>query len=67
MPNVPANSEATLLKAVTNQPIYVAINAGGSDFLFYSSGLFTGLVEQTSIMRLPLLVVELVLIRLSIG
>ncbi|KAK9150669.1 hypothetical protein Syun_008978 [Stephania yunnanensis] len=40
--DVPANSEAALLKAVANQPVSVAIDAGGSDFQFYSSGVFTG-------------------------
>ncbi|XP_011038210.1 PREDICTED: senescence-specific cysteine protease SAG39-like [Populus euphratica] len=40
--SVPANSEAALLKAVANQPISVSIDAGGSDFQFYSSGVFTG-------------------------
>ncbi|XP_059657329.1 senescence-specific cysteine protease SAG39-like [Cornus florida] len=40
--DVPANSEAALLKAVANQPISVAIDASGSDFQFYSSGVFTG-------------------------
>ena len=34
--NVPANDEDALLKAVVNQPISVAIDAGGSDFQFYS-------------------------------
>ncbi|KAL5841483.1 hypothetical protein ACOSQ3_012086 [Xanthoceras sorbifolium] len=40
--DVPPNSEAALLKAVTKQPVSVAIDAGGSDFQFYSSGVFTG-------------------------
>ncbi|XP_057797600.1 senescence-specific cysteine protease SAG39-like [Salvia miltiorrhiza] len=40
--DVPANSESALLKAVVNQPVSVAIDAGGSDFQFYSSGVFTG-------------------------
>ncbi|XP_059637067.1 senescence-specific cysteine protease SAG39-like [Cornus florida] len=40
--DVPANSEAALLKAVANQPVSVAIDASGSDFQFYSSGVFTG-------------------------
>ncbi|PRQ32669.1 putative fruit bromelain [Rosa chinensis] len=40
--DVPANSESALLKAAANQPISVAIDASGSDFQFYSSGVFTG-------------------------
>ncbi|KAJ0446755.1 putative fruit bromelain [Helianthus annuus] len=40
--DVPANSESALLKAVASQPISVAIDASGSDFQFYSSGVFTG-------------------------
>ncbi|KAF9591103.1 hypothetical protein IFM89_001447 [Coptis chinensis] len=40
--DVPANDENTLLKAVANQPIAVAIDASGSAFQFYSSGVFTG-------------------------
>ncbi|KAJ0104671.1 hypothetical protein Patl1_18198 [Pistacia atlantica] len=39
---VPANDEDALLKAVANQPVAVAIDAGGSDFQFYSEGVFTG-------------------------
>ncbi|KAJ0981595.1 hypothetical protein J5N97_009850 [Dioscorea zingiberensis] len=40
--DVPANSEAALLKAVANQPISVAIDAGGFAFQLYSGGVFTG-------------------------
>ncbi|XP_028791793.1 vignain-like [Neltuma alba] len=40
--NVPQNDEHSLLKAAANQPVSVAIDAGGSDFQFYSEGVFTG-------------------------
>lgn len=40
--DVPANSESSLLKAVSQQPVSVAIDAGGLDFQHYSSGVFTG-------------------------
>ncbi|KAG2678687.1 hypothetical protein I3843_11G013100 [Carya illinoinensis] len=40
--NVPDNDEDALLKAAANQPVSVAIDAGGSDFQFYSEGVFTG-------------------------
>ncbi|KAI3684454.1 hypothetical protein L6452_33678 [Arctium lappa] len=40
--DVPVNDEDALMKAVANQPISVAIDAGGSDFQFYSKGVFTG-------------------------
>ncbi|GAV62544.1 Peptidase_C1 domain-containing protein/Inhibitor_I29 domain-containing protein, partial [Cephalotus follicularis] len=39
---VPANNEDALLKAAANQPVSVAIDAEGSDFQFYSEGVFTG-------------------------
>ncbi|XP_074267615.1 vignain-like [Silene latifolia] len=39
---VPENDEDALLKAVANQPVSVAIDAGGQDFQFYSEGVFTG-------------------------
>ncbi|KAL2321732.1 hypothetical protein Fmac_026111 [Flemingia macrophylla] len=39
---VPVNNEAALLKAVANQPVSVAIEAGGYNFQFYSEGVFTG-------------------------
>ncbi|KAK8678178.1 hypothetical protein V6N13_143687 [Hibiscus sabdariffa] len=40
--DVPSNSESALLKAVANQPVSVAIDAGGADFQHYKSGVFTG-------------------------
>ncbi|KAI6703624.1 hypothetical protein NL676_012760 [Syzygium grande] len=40
--DVPANSEKALLQAVANQPVSVAVEGGGFDFQFYSSGVFTG-------------------------
>ncbi|KAG6691258.1 hypothetical protein I3842_10G057200 [Carya illinoinensis] len=39
--DVPANNEQALLKAMANEPIYVAIVASGFAFQFYSSGVFT--------------------------
>ncbi|XP_047158546.1 zingipain-2-like [Vigna umbellata] len=39
---VPANSEDALQKAVANQPVSVSIDAGGSAFQFYKTGVFTG-------------------------
>ncbi|CAM8985871.1 unnamed protein product [Rhodiola kirilowii] len=40
--DVPANSESSLLKAVANQPVSVAIDASGQDFQFYSGGVYAG-------------------------
>ncbi|KAL0713838.1 hypothetical protein Bca4012_020816 [Brassica carinata] len=40
--DVPENDEEALLKAVANQPVSVAIDAGSSNFQFYSKGVFTG-------------------------
>ncbi|KAF6176171.1 hypothetical protein GIB67_023462 [Kingdonia uniflora] len=40
--DVPVNDEKALQKAVANQPIAVAIEAGGRAFQLYSSGIFTG-------------------------
>ncbi|KAM7487231.1 hypothetical protein LguiB_024715 [Lonicera macranthoides] len=34
--NVPANDENALMKAVSNQPVSVAIDVGGSNFQLYS-------------------------------
>ncbi|XP_074573409.1 oryzain alpha chain-like [Curcuma longa] len=40
--DVPKNDEKSLQKAVANQPVSVAIDATGSDFQLYASGVFTG-------------------------
>ncbi|KAF7141405.1 hypothetical protein RHSIM_Rhsim06G0132600 [Rhododendron simsii] len=40
--DVPANSESSLLKAVANHPVSVAIDGGDLNFQFYSSGVFIG-------------------------
>ncbi|KAG5545146.1 hypothetical protein RHGRI_017574 [Rhododendron griersonianum] len=40
--DVPANSESSLLNAVANQPVSVAVDGGDPDFQFYSGGVFTG-------------------------
>ncbi|WCJ32696.1 Cysteine proteinases superfamily protein [Euphorbia peplus] len=40
--DVPPNDEAALMNAVASQPISVAIDAGGSEFQFYKSGVFAG-------------------------
>ncbi|KAK1292788.1 Cysteine proteinase RD21a [Acorus calamus] len=40
--DVPENDELALKKAVANQPVSVAIEAGGRDFQLYESGIFTG-------------------------
>ncbi|XP_073123830.1 cysteine protease XCP2-like [Henckelia pumila] len=40
--DVPANDEQSLLKALANQPVSVAIEASGRDFQFYSGGVFDG-------------------------
>ena len=39
---MPANNEKALQKAVAHQPVAVAIDAGGFEFQFYTSGVFTG-------------------------
>jgi C1A family cysteine protease len=40
--DVPQNDEKSLKKAVSHQPVSVAIEAGGREFQLYSSGVFTG-------------------------
>ncbi|PWZ29151.1 Oryzain alpha chain [Zea mays] len=40
--DVPANDEKSLQKAVANQPVSVAIEAAGTAFQLYSSGIFSG-------------------------
>ncbi|KAM7269358.1 hypothetical protein ACFE04_024855 [Oxalis oulophora] len=39
---VPENDEISLIKAVANQPVAVAIDAGGENSQFYSEGVFNG-------------------------
>ncbi|CAM6007853.1 unnamed protein product [Sphagnum balticum] len=39
---VPENDEASLLKAVSKQPVSIAIEASGRDFQHYMGGVFTG-------------------------
>ncbi|XP_057534625.1 vignain-like [Amaranthus tricolor] len=40
--DVPENDESALLKAVANQPVSVAIDAGSDDMQFYSEGVYDG-------------------------
>lgn len=40
--DVPTQSESSLLKAVTKNPVSVAIEAGGRDFQHYQGGVYTG-------------------------
>ncbi|KAK6283915.1 hypothetical protein POUND7_002867 [Theobroma cacao] len=40
--DVPANNEEALLKAASNQPVSVALDAAGPTFRFYSKGVFDG-------------------------
>lgn len=40
--DVPAYNEVALQKAVSKQPVAVAIEGGGRDFQLYESGVFTG-------------------------
>ncbi|KAL3621558.1 Cysteine protease xcp2 [Castilleja foliolosa] len=40
--DVPRNDETSLLKALANQPLSVAIDASGRDFQFYKAGVYEG-------------------------
>lgn len=39
--NVPQDDEKALMKAIANQPVPVAIDAGGTDLQLYSGGKFS--------------------------
>ncbi|KAL0443908.1 UNVERIFIED_CONTAM: Senescence-specific cysteine protease SAG12 [Sesamum latifolium] len=43
---IPASDEKRLQAAVAKQPVSVAIDAGGYDFQFYSSGVFAAIVGK---------------------
>lgn len=43
---VPKNDENALMKAVANQPVSVALDAGGKDFQFYSEVSFRDQLPQ---------------------
>ena len=56
--NVPENDEKALLKAVANQPVAVAIDAGSSDFQFYSEVNFsTYILDHNFTPRLTFLLI----------
>jgi hypothetical protein len=48
--DVPVNSEKSLQKAVSNQPISVAIEAGGRAFQLYSSVSFLNLYRSVVVL-----------------
>lgn len=45
--SVPENDENALMKAVANQPVSVAIDAGGKDFQFYSEASFVKILIKS--------------------
>ena len=48
--DVPANYEDALQKAVANQPVAVAIDAGGQDFQFYSEVIWWNAISNAQIL-----------------
>lgn len=52
--DVPKNNEKALMKAVAHQPVAVAIDAGGSDFQFYSEVIHNVLDTCKGLIRLKI-------------
>lgn len=65
--DVPKKDGNAMLQAVANQPISVAIDASGSTFQFYSSGVFTGTCSTNLDHGVTAVDTGLVVMGLSIG
>lgn len=59
---VPENDEIALMKAVSNQPVSVAIDASGSDMQFYSEVTYSVPHISTSLISLILTLYNILLL-----